>query len=364
MKSVLHIIWSSNFGGIESLVFNLSIEQKKHGDFIPSIFSATKGGDLLSKAEMEGIKTISGNFIKNKFNLNSLKFCKELFSNYDILHIHSFNPIICLAAIKSNRPVIYTEHGNFGFHKKINLLQKINNKFLKHYLNSNVQIVSFNSEFTQNIAIKKYGLAKVNKKIIYNGISSSENNALLTDSKVNENLLGTVGRLAKVKKIDRIIRSISHLPKELDFSLEVIGDGPELNYLINLSKNLDIENKIQFRGFQADVNQFYKNWSLMIVASSGEAFGLVVLEAYKFGLPVAIFKDGGGMIEIVNQVDPKLILDNEIQLTELLNEWPKLKNHYHTTELINKRKKIVESFSIEKTRIEFEILYKEISCAV
>jgi glycosyltransferase involved in cell wall biosynthesis len=102
----------------------------------------------------------------------------------------------------------------------------------------------------------------------------------------------------------------------------------------------------------------------MIVASSGEAFGLVVLEAYKFGVPVAIFKDGGGMIEIVNQVDPELVLDNEKSLTELLSNWTNLVSKYHLDFLANKRKEIVKSFSIEKTSLEFEKTYNEILCAV
>lgn len=364
MKSVLHIIWSSNFGGIETLVFNLALEQKKQSNFLPSIFSATNGGDLLVKAEINGIKTISGKFQKNKLNVKSIKFCKVLFSNYDILHIHSFNPVICFAAIKSNKPVIYTEHGNFGFYKKLNLLQKLNNKFLKHYLNSSVQTVSFNSEFTKNIAIERYGLSKVNKKVIYNGIPSSSENELTNINKVNETLIGTVARLAKVKKIDRIIRALSQLPEENKINLEIVGDGPELNSLTTLSKELGIEKKIQFRGYQKNVDQFYKNWSLMIVASSGEAFGLVVLEAYKFGVPVAIFKDGGGMIEIVNQVDPELVLDNEKSLTELLSNWTNLVSKYHLDFLANKRKEIVKSFSIEKTSLEFEKTYNEILCAV
>ena len=47
---VLHIIWSSNIGGIESVVLNLVIAQQTNGQIKPTLFAAKSDGPLIEKA--------------------------------------------------------------------------------------------------------------------------------------------------------------------------------------------------------------------------------------------------------------------------------------------------------------------------
>lgn len=363
MTKVLHIIWSSTFGGIETLVFNLSLEQKRQGRIFPVIFSATKGGELLLKAEKQGITTVTGNFLKGRLNLNQITYCKLVFSDFDILHIHSFNPIIAIAAILSKKKIIYTEHGNFGFHRKSTFSQKIIAVLFKQFLNRFTHFITFNSDFTKATAHSRYELNKTANKIVYNGIPNNQLFEINNFKELDPYRIGTVGRLVTVKKIDRIIRAMSNLKSENNYKLEIIGDGPEKNNLISLTVNSRVENNIEFKGYQNKVDEFYTSWSLMIIPSSGEAFGLVVLEAYKHGIPVVIFEDGGGMLEIVSQVDSELIVNSENELTHLLEQWPNQIRTYHTEERISKRKHLVNKFSIEATARGFEKIYKELLCA-
>ena len=65
---VLHIIWSSNIGGIESVVLNLAIAQQKNDNVKPTIFAAKSEGPLIEKAKEKSIEIISGDFKKGNSN--------------------------------------------------------------------------------------------------------------------------------------------------------------------------------------------------------------------------------------------------------------------------------------------------------
>lgn len=97
----------------------------------------------------------------------------------------------------------------------------------------------------------------------------------------------TCANLIKRKNVDKLILAI----KELDgFELKVIGDGPELNHLKEISTV-----KIKFTGRlpHDKVLQEMKHSNIFILPSINETFGLVYLEAMSAGCIVAGIKNDG-----------------------------------------------------------------------
>jgi glycosyltransferase involved in cell wall biosynthesis len=355
---VLHIIWSSNIGGIESLVFNLCKAQNKNDKIVPTIFIAKSGGPLPDKIKDEKLNLIEGNFKKGSTNISELQLCIRHFSNFDILHIHSFNPIIAYAAIKSKKKIVYTEHGNFGFQRKISFSENISRKLLNYFLNTNINFITFNSIFSEQESKKRYGLTNVRNEVVFNGIDLTNNTFESVSNFVKAKItIGTVGRLVEVKRIDRLINAFSKVENKSNFEIKIIGDGPLMQNLHELSSNLKLNEHITFMGFRKDLQVQFQTWDLLVMSSIGEAFGLVVLEAYQFGLPVAIFADGGGMVEIVSPNDPELIVENEMQLTELISTLPSRINTLNETKKVNQRKLTANSFSIDAMCTKFEKIY-------
>lgn len=355
---VLHIIWSSNIGGIESLVFNLCKAQQKNIEIVPTIFIAKSGGPLTDKIKEEKLNLIEGNFKKGSTNISSLESCISHFSNFDVLHIHSFNPIIAYAAIKSKKKIVYTEHGNFGFQRKIGVSENISRKLLKYFLNNKINYITFNSKFSEKESKKRYGLNKVQNEVVYNGIDLINNEFDRTSIKIKPTItIGTVGRLVEVKRIDRLINAFSKVENKSNFEIKIIGDGPLMKSLQELSSNQKLNAHITFMGFRKDLQEQFQNWDLLVMSSIGEAFGLVVLEAYQSGLPVAIFSDGGGMVEIVSPNDPQLIVENEIELAELISTLPSNISSLNETKKVNQRKLTANSFSIHVMCTQFEKIY-------
>jgi glycosyltransferase involved in cell wall biosynthesis len=109
----------------------------------------------------------------------------------------------------------------------------------------------------------------------------------------------SVGKLIKLKNIDKVIRALAGI--EFDFTYTIIGEGPEKKYLQELVDAFGLEKKVFFIGFipHEKVKDELIKHELMIMPSYPETLGRVYFEAMASGLPVIAAKESGidGMIE-------------------------------------------------------------------
>jgi glycosyltransferase involved in cell wall biosynthesis len=353
---VLHIIWSSNIGGIESVVLNLAMAQQKNDDVKPTIFAAKSEGPLIEKAKEKNIEIISGNFKKGNSNFFKLNECVGLFAKFDILHLHSFNPIIALAAIKSKKKIVYTEHGNFAFERKQGLAELISKKLQYYFLNKFTHHITFNSNFSKGTAIGRYQLTKKSLSVVYNGVdllSSLPNEKQMSDII----RIGFVGRLVEVKRIDRLLETIASIKDKSTIKVELVGDGPLKNKILQQITATNLNDTIQLLGFKNDLSTYYNQWDLLIAPSSNEAFGLVAIEAYSHGCAVAVFNDGGGLTELVSQCEPNLIFNSTNELTTYIETLIEKSIDLNDPKLINHRRAFAKKFSIEQMEAGIKQVY-------
>ncbi len=99
-----------------------------------------------------------------------------------------------------------------------------------------------------------------------------------------------VGRFARLKGIDRLVRAVALLPADTRLVL-VGGDGPddpERVGLERLAADLGVAGRVRFAGrveHQA-LPPYYRAADVLVLPSLYESFGLVVLEALACGTPV------------------------------------------------------------------------------
>ncbi|MDX9703635.1 MAG: glycosyltransferase family 4 protein [Candidatus Auribacterota bacterium] len=128
----------------------------------------------------------------------------------------------------------------------------------------------------------------------------------------------TVGRLQKRKGHDYTITAISKIKKEFpDILYSIIGDGEELPYLKDLTKQLNMEKYVQFIGETDDKTllECYQQCDLFILANRNvngdiEGFGMVLVEAQCCGKAV-IAGDSGGTKETMIPCKTGMIVDSE-----------------------------------------------------
>jgi 1,2-diacylglycerol 3-alpha-glucosyltransferase len=99
-----------------------------------------------------------------------------------------------------------------------------------------------------------------------------------------------VGRLSPEKRFDIVLRAVAELgAKEPELRLLVVGRGPSEGEYRQMAKDLGIKDKVIFAGFlpNEELPTAYASSEVLVIASTFETQGLVVLEALASGTPVA-----------------------------------------------------------------------------
>lgn len=98
-----------------------------------------------------------------------------------------------------------------------------------------------------------------------------------------------VGRLSMEKQVDVVLKAIAELaPKEPDLRLLVVGTGPAGESYKAMAKSLGISDRVVWAGFlpDEDLPTAYASCEALVIASTFETQGLVVLESLASGTPV------------------------------------------------------------------------------
>jgi glycosyltransferase involved in cell wall biosynthesis len=97
-------------------------------------------------------------------------------------------------------------------------------------------------------------------------------------------VIGTVARLAKQKRLDRLLRVVAKLPNNVH--CVIAGDGRERSVLASLSESLGIQQRTHFVGHHEEKGEVLDAIDLFVVTSDKEGLSNAMLEAMAFGLPV------------------------------------------------------------------------------
>lgn len=104
-----------------------------------------------------------------------------------------------------------------------------------------------------------------------------------------------VGSLVPRKGVDVILHALARV-RAMQWTLKVVGDGPERAALENLSSRLGIEDQVIFSGYVSDRQQLldlYLQSDILLVASYSEGFPRVIYEGLSQSLPVIATRVGG-----------------------------------------------------------------------
>ena len=96
-----------------------------------------------------------------------------------------------------------------------------------------------------------------------------------------------VGRLNKQKNFDLLINSFNLIKHEFpEYNIEIYGQGPEKQHLLDLIKSLGLNERITLMGTRDKVMETIYDSSLYVMSSNFEGFPNALIEAMASGLPV------------------------------------------------------------------------------
>ena len=114
----------------------------------------------------------------------------------------------------------------------------------------------------------------------------------------NEKVLIHVSNFREVKRVQDVVHVFHLVKKEMPAKLLLVGDGPEMAIICELVDRLGLQDDVLFLGKQDNVEDLYAISDLMLLLSSKESFGLVLLEAMACGVP-CIGTNIGGIPEVI-----------------------------------------------------------------
>ncbi len=285
----------------------------------------------------------------------------------DILHIRNWGPYFdgVVAGRLARVPKIV-----FGFHGK-NYKEfaslPFKKKFAFNFLSKIVSAVTTLNNSMKKELISEIGIRKEKINVLPNGTDLTRFVPLGNGKKKlrreislaqSENIIGTVGRLDKIKNIPTLLKAIKILiDRGRSIHLVVVGDGPELSNLLYVVKRLGISSYVHFLGKRNDVPVILSGLDIYVQSSWYEGFSNAILEAMAAHLPVVASNVGG---------NPELVKDNESGMlfepndpeelalkVDLLIENPILRKN-----LGLKARRIVEAnYTIEKMVANYERFY-------
>ncbi|HBD01995.1 MAG: glycosyltransferase [Microgenomates group bacterium GW2011_GWC1_46_16] len=181
-----------------------------------------------------------------------------------------------------------------------------------NYINTRSSDIIISDSKKTNINISKaYG---VTSKIIYPGVNIP---IYRSRSIRKKNQIISVGAINRLKGFEVIVKSTGMIPKNRRPKLLIVGNGSNISYekyLIKLAMELSVDLSIKVNISNKQLNQHYSESQLFVYTPIEEPFGMVVLEAMSYGLPI-VASNTGGYTEILDKKtgilvearDPKLI---------------------------------------------------------
>jgi glycosyltransferase involved in cell wall biosynthesis len=113
-------------------------------------------------------------------------------------------------------------------------------------------------------------------------------------------IIGNAGWLLPLKRFDIFLRVAARVSVQLPNAQFVIaGDGPERESLRSLARQLGIDQKVHWLGWQKDMRTFYPGLDVLLFNSDWDAFPTTPLEAMSFGVPVIASVLNGGLREVI-----------------------------------------------------------------
>ncbi|MEM7200742.1 MAG: glycosyltransferase family 4 protein [Planctomycetota bacterium] len=168
-----------------------------------------------------------------------------------------------------------------------------------------------------------------------------------------------VGRLQRQKSVETLIRAAARLRDQIPrLSVQIIGEGSEREALDALCRELDAEDLVRFRGVTRAPERYFAAADVFALPSVFEGFGLVVLEAFRAGLPV-VATDIEGPAELIDHGHNGLLVPprQDDQLAAALTS-------LHDDAALRQRlaeageQTFTERFSIERYAAQLEALYQ------
>lgn len=184
-------------------------------------------------------------------------------------------------------------------------------RFYEPYLLASVDRIASVSRYTADIMAREFSLGPDKFSIFPNAVDGP---IAAPATQAGAPIILCVTRMAPHdhgKHVDSVLRAFALVRKKMPAArVEIVGDGALRPQLEALASSLALSQSVTFHGRVSDeeLDACYRRASAFVLPSSKEGFGIVYLEAWKYGLPV-ICGDRGASKEVVTHGEDGFVVD-------------------------------------------------------
>lgn len=305
-------------GGAEKRIYEIGKRLAKNGDDVHLFGIKWWDGKDVIKYEgmtLHGVCAARELYVNGRRSISealvfSLKLLPHLLrGKFDVIDVSVFPYFSCLTvkyvSVLRRTPMVLTWHevwGNYWYEYmgRAGIFGKVI-ELVVSKLSTNVVAVS---DMTKR-DLESLGVDGRNIHVIRNGVSLKRISGMSQSDEECDIIF--VGRLIREKNVDVLLEAVALVRKDVpDVKCFVIGSGNEKGRLVDLaaSRGLQDNGNVKFFKFMEydEVIARIKSSKTMVLPSSREGFGIVVLEAFACGVPVVTVNETrNAAAELVNE---------------------------------------------------------------
>jgi glycosyltransferase involved in cell wall biosynthesis len=153
------------------------------------------------------------------------------------------------------------------------------------------------SESVANRAVERSGVPREKIVVIPNAVDAERYDIAKVPAADSLFRIGFVGRLDPVKCVPDLVSALITLPANV--RLDIFGDGSMRHAIAALVTRLGLGDRVTLHGATRDPREAYSQMDVLVLPSSAEGFGLVLIEAMASRVPV-IGTDVDGIRDVVS----------------------------------------------------------------
>ena len=187
----------------------------------------------------------------------------------------------------------------------------LNNSKISYSRKIMIYYIAISAQIKQHWVEKGLDTKKIDA--IYNVYQSSDDDALpdndiLSISEYDGYKIIFAGRLIECKGIPFLVKGFEQIiNNNINAKLFLVGAGEEENKLKEYISELNLKQHVVFLGYKTNPQAFIRKADLLVLPSSEEGFGRVLLEAMDVGIPVIGTRIGGIPEVIENEINGLLV---------------------------------------------------------
>lgn len=371
-KRILFFITSLAGGGAEKVLVNMvnHLDRTKFNVTVQTLFDVginkkNLSNDIEYKYVFKHI--FRGNTILFKLFSPAFLFKCMIKGEYDIIVSYFQGPTtrIIAGCTKPNVKLVQWIHNEFHNRNDIIHCYRSNSECIKLQKKFNTTV--YVASTVKEAYLKTFPELAGNDYVLYNIVESEKIQQLSQEPINNDNIFNhkfnliSVGRFVPQKAFDRLLNIVAKLKNDkIDIGLTLLGSGPLEKGLKKQAKVLDIENDVNFLGYQTNPYKYVKNADLFVCSSLHEGFSTAVTESLIVGTPV-ITTSCSGMQELLGNNEFGVIVENseDALYKDIKNLLGNNQNLQYYKQKAEQRSKYFDNQEVlEKIEIFFNSLYR------